>query len=88
MARVPRIVVEKSLCKKCYNCVRVCTAFDGVYEVGGDGYPYAARPELCIQCLICHSVCPTSAIRHEDYRETLVLDLSPNPSLGNYRLVL
>jgi len=55
---VPVIIIDKALCKKCYNCVNVCTAFEGVYEIGEDGYPYAARPQHCVQCLICHTYAP------------------------------
>ena len=71
---VVRIVIDTERCKKCLNCVRACTAFDGVYEEGPDGYPVVARPEECVQCLICHTVCPTDAITHEGYRETLLIN--------------
>ncbi|BES81608.1 ferredoxin family protein [Pyrodictium abyssi] len=67
-----RILRER--CKKCLNCVRVCTAFDGVFEEGPDGYPVVARPEECVQCLICHTVCPANAIVHENYRVTMLIN--------------
>ena len=69
-----RIEIDLDKCKQCLNCVHVCTAFDGVYEEGPDGYPVVARPEECVQCLICHTVCPTNAIRHENYHETLIIN--------------
>ena len=69
-----KIRIIKDRCKQCMNCVRVCTAFDGVYEEGPDGYPVVVRPEQCVQCLICHTVCPSNAIVHEDYRETMLLN--------------
>lgn len=67
-----RILRER--CKKCLNCVRACTAFDGVFEEGPDGYPVVARPEECIQCLICHTVCPTNAIVHENHRVAMLVN--------------
>ena len=69
-----KITIDHSRCKQCMNCVRVCTAFDGVYEEGPDGYPVVARPEECVQCLICHTVCPTNAITHENYHQTLLIN--------------
>ena len=68
------IFIDTSRCKQCMNCVRVCTAFDGVYEEGPDGYPVVVRPEQCVQCLICHTVCPTNAITHKGYREITILN--------------
>ena len=68
------IKIRIDRCKKCLSCVRVCTAFNGVYEEGPDGYPAVARPDECVQCLICHTVCPTNAIVHENYRKTMLIN--------------
>jgi len=75
----PKITIDYRVCKKCLCCVRACTAFEGVYEVDEQGYPRVARPEYCIGCLMCHVVCPTGAIKHENYREIVLLDLSGTP---------
>jgi formate hydrogenlyase subunit 6/NADH:ubiquinone oxidoreductase subunit I len=45
-----------------------------VYEEGEDGYPVVARPEECVQCLICHAVCPTDAIVHENIHKTVIIN--------------
>ncbi len=68
-----RIEIDKNTCMKCYNCVRACTVFGSVYEIGEDGYPYAARVEDCIMCLICHTVCPPRAIKHVGIRPVTIL---------------
>ncbi len=69
------IIIDKRICMQCYNCVRACTVFDSVYEIGEDGYPYAARKEDCIMCLICHTVCPPRAITHVGVRRTTMVIL-------------
>ena len=69
-----KITIDYDKCKKCLNCVHVCTAFDGVFDEGPDGYPVVARPEECVQCLICHTACPTDAITHENYRVTMLVN--------------
>jgi len=77
--RIPKITIDYDICKKCLNCVRICRLFGGVYEVNEQGYPRVANPEYCIGCLMCHVVCPTGAIKHENYREIVLLDLSGTP---------
>jgi len=77
--RMPKITIDRNMCKKCLSCVRVCTAFGGVFEVDEQGYPRVARPEYCVECLMCHTVCPSDAIRHENYREIMLLDFSGTP---------
>ena len=74
--RIPKITIDYSICRKCLNCVRTCTTFGGVYEVDEQGYPCVAKPEYCVECLMCHVVCPTGAIKHENYRRIMLLDLS------------
>lgn len=69
------IIIDKNICMKCYNCVRACTVFDSVYEIGEDGYPYPARKDECIMCLICHTVCPPRAITHVGIRTVTMLVL-------------
>ncbi|AEM38144.1 hypothetical protein Pyrfu_0272 [Pyrolobus fumarii 1A] len=69
------IIIDKNVCMKCYNCVRSCTVFNSVYEIGEDGYPYAARLDDCIMCLMCHFVCPTRAITHVGIRTVTILVL-------------
>lgn len=52
--------VQKSgLCHHCGGCVTFCTAINyGALELDGEGMPQYADREKCIQCGLCHAICP------------------------------
>lgn len=68
-----RFAHEPDLCIRCGRCVRACE-INGNSAVGfaGRGFdrhvapPYETRPEACIGCLACQSVCPTGKITFEE----------------------
>ena len=59
-------VVDRERCKGCGLCVAVCPK--GVLEMGGEMNPkgyfpvYQARPEDCVFCAICCTMCPDVAM--------------------------
>jgi 2-oxoglutarate ferredoxin oxidoreductase subunit delta len=59
-------IIDKDRCKGCGLCVAACPK--NVLEISGEvnlkGYfpAYQARPEDCIFCAICATVCPDVAI--------------------------
>ena len=59
-------IIDKERCKGCGLCVAACPK--NVLEISGEvnlkGYfpAYRARPEDCIFCAICATVCPDVAV--------------------------
>ncbi len=66
-------LVDKDRCKGCGLCVAVCPK--NVLEIGTEvnvkGYfpAYQARPEDCIFCAICATMCPDVAITINEIAE-------------------
>lgn len=56
-----KIEFFRSWCKKCGICAAFCPK--NVIEQDHDGSPYVARPEDCIECLLCETRCPDFAIK-------------------------
>jgi coenzyme F420 hydrogenase subunit beta len=62
-------VQEKGLCHHCGACVAFCTAINyGALELGEDGRPRYRDKEKCIECGICHSICPEVSELDEDVK--------------------
>jgi coenzyme F420 hydrogenase subunit beta len=62
-------VQEKGLCHHCGACVAFCTAINyGALEVGEDGRPRYRDKDKCIDCGICHSICPEIHELDEDVK--------------------
>ncbi len=62
-------VQEKGLCHQCGGCVAFCTAINyGALELGEDGRPRYRDREKCIECGICHSICPEIHELDEDVK--------------------
>lgn len=55
-----RIEVNKDWCKGCGICIAFCPT--KVFDTLPDGKPKVARPEDCIQCMLCEIRCPDLAI--------------------------
>jgi len=52
-------VQERNLCHRCGGCVTFCTAINyGALELGENGYPRYKDKEKCIECGVCHMLCP------------------------------
>ncbi len=52
-------VIEPGLCHRCGGCVSVCTSVNyGALEIGQDGRPRYKDADKCIECGLCHAVCP------------------------------
>lgn len=52
-------VQKPGLCHRCGGCVTFCTAINyGALELDEDGRPRYADIEKCIECGLCHAICP------------------------------
>lgn len=63
---MPRVIVDKELCKECRLCIAVCPK--KILEIGADtnskGYYPATQTDesLCTGCKLCAIMCPDAAI--------------------------
>ena len=52
-------VQKPGLCHRCGGCVTFCTAVNyGALELDPDGKPRYGDIEKCIECGLCHAICP------------------------------
>jgi coenzyme F420 hydrogenase subunit beta len=52
-------VQKPGLCHRCGGCVTFCTAVNyGALELDHDGKPQFGEIEKCIECGLCHAICP------------------------------
>lgn len=52
-------VQKPGLCHRCGGCVTFCTAVNyGALELDDDGKPRFGDIEKCIECGLCHAICP------------------------------
>ncbi len=52
-------IQENDLCHRCGGCITFCTAVNyGALELKEEGYPGYKDRNLCIECGICHMICP------------------------------
>jgi coenzyme F420 hydrogenase subunit beta len=64
-------VQKPGLCHRCGGCVTFCTAVNyGALEIDADGKPRYAEIEKCIECGLCHAICPeVSELEDETKRQ-------------------
>ncbi|MFZ7127407.1 MAG: Coenzyme F420 hydrogenase/dehydrogenase, beta subunit C-terminal domain [Desulfobacterales bacterium] len=63
-------VQKPGLCHHCGGCVTFCTAINyGALEMGEDGMPRYADRDKCIQCGLCHAICPEIDELREETRK-------------------
>jgi coenzyme F420 hydrogenase subunit beta len=52
-------VQKPGLCHRCGGCVTFCTAVNfGALELDAEGNPRYADEDKCIECGLCHTICP------------------------------
>jgi coenzyme F420 hydrogenase subunit beta len=52
-------VQKPGLCHRCGGCVTFCTAVNyGALELDAEGMPRYADEDKCIECGLCHTICP------------------------------
>src|SRR5512143_776273 len=52
-------VQKPGLCHRCGGCVTFCSAVNyGALELDADGKPRYGEIEKCIECGLCHAICP------------------------------
>ena len=65
-------VQKPGLCHHCGGCVTFCTAINyGALELDENGRPRYSDIEKCIECGICHSICPEVAELDEEMKRQL-----------------
>ncbi|MBI9088102.1 MAG: Coenzyme F420 hydrogenase/dehydrogenase, beta subunit C-terminal domain [Desulfobacterium sp.] len=63
-------VRKQGKCHHCGGCVTFCSAINyGALKTGEDGRPDFADIEKCIECGICHMICPETGDDHEIRKE-------------------
>jgi len=73
-------VQEPGLCHHCGGCVTFCTAVNyGALELDDQGIPRFADRKKCIECGLCHSICPEI----DDMREETNMVAGWVPPMGN-----
>jgi ferredoxin len=60
--RIPRPVIDRSVCLRCGDCVRICGS--KAMTLSGEGGEKQVRInyDTCIRCYCCHEICPVKAI--------------------------
>lgn len=62
-------VQKPGLCHRCGGCVTFCTAINyGALELDDDGKPKYGEIEKCIECGLCHAICPEVSELEEETR--------------------
>ncbi|MCP4674683.1 MAG: 4Fe-4S dicluster domain-containing protein [Deltaproteobacteria bacterium] len=68
---MPRIAIDKDLCKKCGRCAKACVRTVFQQDEKGSS-PRIENLSLCYACGECVAVCANGAISHSDYPEGTV----------------
>jgi coenzyme F420 hydrogenase subunit beta len=72
-------VQKPGLCHRCGGCVTFCTAINyGALELDSEGKPGYADEAKCIECGLCHAICPEIDELDEDTKKRLAW----NPPIG------
>jgi coenzyme F420 hydrogenase subunit beta len=62
-------VQKPGLCHRCGGCVTICTAVNyGALEVDEEGKPRYRDIEKCIECGLCHAICPENEELKEEMK--------------------
>jgi coenzyme F420 hydrogenase subunit beta len=62
-------VQKPGLCHRCGGCVTFCTAINyGALKIDADGKPCYDEIEKCIECGLCHAICPEIAELEEEIK--------------------
>jgi coenzyme F420 hydrogenase subunit beta len=62
-------VQKPGLCHRCGGCVTFCTAVNyGALKIDADGKPCYDEIEKCIECGLCHAICPEIGELEEEIR--------------------
>jgi coenzyme F420 hydrogenase subunit beta len=65
-------VQKPGLCHRCGGCVTFCTAINyGALELDSEGKPVYADEAKCIECGLCHTICPEIDELNEETKKRL-----------------
>jgi coenzyme F420 hydrogenase subunit beta len=65
-------VQKPGLCHRCGGCVTFCSAVNyGALEIDPEGKPRYGEIEKCIECGLCHAICPEIDELEQETRERL-----------------
>jgi coenzyme F420 hydrogenase subunit beta len=63
-------VQKPGLCHRCGGCVTFCSAINyGALEIDAEGKPRYGEIEKCIECGLCHAICPEIGELEKETRE-------------------
>lgn len=62
---LPEVEIDQDLCRACGTCMQFCLTGAIKHTIDDGVFTYSHLPGLCVDCGLCRSACPNSALRRE-----------------------